>query len=109
MVSLGKFISRYSINIVENGNLNPKLMSRKGSTGNAFIAIGIKQLYNVIRETLKEFEGDIPSPVLPEKTPVDTQPEEVEASSKDVFVKKLSNALWSVFERRMSGHESKSK
>jgi len=109
LVSLGKFISRYSINIVENGNLNPKLMSRKGSTGNAFIAIGIKQLYNVIRETLKEFEGDIPSPVLPEKTPVDTQPEEVEASSKDVFVKKLSNALWSVFERRMSGHESKSK
>ncbi|MFA5312391.1 MAG: hypothetical protein WC375_03605, partial [Methanomassiliicoccales archaeon] len=99
-----KFISRYSVNIIDKGTVNPALMSKKGDMGNALLGVTLFRLYNIIRTTLDQtLQG-----VHQERTPVEQKQTIIDSPSSPVeainhtFVQKLSNALWMAFEDRMT-------
>ncbi len=91
------FIKRYATDIIQNGKVNPQLMGRKGTMGNALLAVSLTKLYNVIKKTIESSLGE---PIPPEKVePGIPMP----ISSKKEFITKLSNVLWEAFQRRFKG------
>jgi hypothetical protein len=79
------------------GTINPRLMGREGQLGNALIGISLFRIYNVIKQTIREIEGEeIPSERVPGEV---EEVEEIEASSNNI--KKMSDYLWGFFENRM--------
>ena len=81
------FIKRYSTDIVADNTINPKLMGRGGTMGNALLAVALNRIYVIIKKTLDEVS--VPEEVL------------IEASNKKVSkMEKLSELLWQVFENR---------
>jgi len=83
------FIKRYSVDIMVDNKVNPALMGRSGTTGNALLAVALNRIYAIIKKTLDEVEA----PELVDSAPV-------EASNKSK-IEKMSDIFWGSFENRM--------
>lgn len=99
------FIKRYETNIVEDGKINPKLMGRGGTAGNALIAVALNRIYNIISRTIEEALEEeeverVREEVEEAPVPELTEPTEPVASVNDK-INKLSQVLWKAFENRM--------
>ena len=105
------FFKRYSVSVVEGNKINPLLMGRSGSVGNAFIGIRLHNLYLVIKRDIEPSpapittEQTVETPPSTPSTPVtpQSQPERVASSIKQIkqLEKKISDALWQSFEKRL--------
>lgn len=98
------FVKRYATDIVQDGKINTRLMGSAGTEGNAILAVSLNRMYNVVKETIDMYSGNLPptipavrEPAVPETVPVT---ETVVSSSKDK-IKRMSELLWIAFENRM--------
>jgi len=89
------FIKRYESEPIIEGKLNPKLMGRAGSIGNALIAVRLNNIFNIIQHDISEVK--VPE-AAPETVPTAAIPTEAKSKNK---IEKMSERLWSAFENRM--------
>ncbi len=75
------FIKGYAVDVIANNTINPMLMGKKGTIGNALIAVALNRIYAIIKKTLVRVEEKV---------------DEVEAGIKNKF-EKTSLTLWKSF------------
>jgi len=102
------FFKRYSTDIIKDGKIDPSLLGRSGTIGNALIAVRLDSIYNTIKHTIANVETPEvmtePTVEEPTKAPV----REPVAATKVKLTKKaeqelrdqISNAFLQAFNRR---------
>lgn len=96
------FLKRYKEKIVIDGKVNPKLLGRDGTIGNALIAARLHNIYNIIAHNLKsikELEIELPEmevEVTPER---DTERDPTLTFTKEKILK-ISKYLHESFENK---------
>ena len=82
-----KFIKRYSVDVIEDNTVNPKLLGRGATGGNALLAISLNRIYSIIQRTLSDVTA-----------PVEAAPVEAKTKTK---IERMSDILWQSFEDKM--------
>jgi len=99
------FIKRYATDIIQDGKVNPKLMGSEGTEGNAFVAVALTRLYNVIKATLEEYTAISPMPsgrdTVETPVPALENVSNTSNSQDKIKITKLSEILWKAFEERL--------
>jgi len=92
------FIKRYKTDIVQDGKINPALFGRAGTLGNAFIAVSLSKIYNVLQKTIGKYVAPVEQVAVPAEAPTPS-PAPVTSSEKD-RIQKMSDILWDKFQEK---------